>query len=76
MKTTPTGRTRSRGPRLCADRSGAETDPATSGETVRRTTKIVLRSDKIAGMGFEPMFAAYEAAVEPLQLNPQAVIRT
>ena len=32
----------------------------------------MLRSDEIAGTGFEPVFAAYEAAVVPLQLNPQS----
>ena len=32
----------------------------------------MLRSDKIAGTGFEPVFAAYGAAVVPLQLNPQS----
>ena len=28
----------------------------------------------IADMGFEPMYMAYEAIVEPLQLNPQSRI--
>ena len=28
----------------------------------------------IAGMGFEPMYMAYEAIVVPLQLNPQSRI--
>ena len=31
---------------------------------------------RVADMGFEPVYAVYEAAMVPLQINPQAVIGT
>ena len=47
-------------------------EPVISALTGRRSA--LLSYSVIADMGFEPMYMAYEAIVEPLQLNPQSRI--
>ena len=47
-------------------------EPVASALTGRRSCQ--LSYSVIADMGFEPMYMAYEAIVEPLQLNPQSRI--
>ena len=47
-------------------------EPVTSAVTGQRSSQLSYIA--IADMGFEPMYMAYEAIVEPLQLNPQSRI--
>ncbi len=65
------GRTRSGGPRFCADRSGAETEPlGTKGSRShlldKKTSGTILRSFVEQVMGIEPTYPAWKAGVLPL----------